>query len=313
VLARDASAAMLRVVARIGSDAVALLGPRPNASDVASQLLEVIDDAIVSRGVGPDDRRSGGLAADLAGVAERRFHSRDGRRPPTNRALSAARYVRMLDFLSAEDHQRILEHALACQSDFQESGIVGQKGENTLNYTARRSRTLMHGRLEEVWEIFERRLRGILPGIRQQLGTAYFRLGSVERQLTAHGRGGFFVPHTDTGHPIAASRRISAVYYFHVVPQKFSGGQLRLYDTWVTPTGTTGAGTYTTLAPVDNSLVFFPSDAFHEVRRVESDGDAFEDSRFTVTIWFHEQTAPAHTSGAASAAANAAEPTTAAR
>jgi len=54
----------------------------------------------------------------------------------------------------------------------------------------------------------------VLPGVRQELGTGYFKLGQIERQLTAHGRGGFFAPHTDTGHPVAASRRISAGYNF---------------------------------------------------------------------------------------------------
>lgn len=292
VLAREEPAAMLRAAARIGEDVIALMGPRPDAADVSAQLLDLLDDAIVSRGLAADERQNAGLATDLAGVAERRFQSKDARRPPTDRRLAAARYVRMLDFLSPEEHARVLAHALACERDFQESGIVGQRGENTLNYGARRSRTLMKGRLEEIWEIFERRLSGILAGVRGELGTAYFRVGKVERQLTAHGRGGFFVPHTDTGHPVAATRRISAVYYFHGQPQRFSGGELRLYDTWVTPTGSTGAGTYTTLAPVDNSLVFFPSGAFHEVRTVQSDSDAFADSRFTVTIWFHEQQAP---------------------
>ena len=76
-----------------------------------------------------------------------------------------------------------------------------------------------------------------------------FALGEVERQLTAHGSGGFFAPHVDTGHPIDANRRISCVYYFHASPRRFTGGELKLYDTWVTPSGSTGAGTYTTAHP----------------------------------------------------------------
>ena len=91
---------------------------------------------------------------------------------------------------------------------------------------------------------------------------------------------------TSTGSAIVANRRISCVYYFHRTPQRFTGGELKLYDTWITPSGTTGAPPHTTLAPVDNSIVFFPSDAFHEVCPVQADSDAFDDSRFTVTIWF---------------------------
>ena len=125
----------------------------------------------------------------------------------------------------------------------------------------------------------------------------WFSVGHVERQLTVHGSGGFFAPHVDTGSPIVADRRISSVYYFHETPQRFSGGELKLYDTWVTPSGTTGAPTHTTLAPVDNSIVFFPSDAFHEVCSVHPDTDTFSDSRFTITIWFHERQRPVRLDG----------------
>jgi Rps23 Pro-64 3,4-dihydroxylase Tpa1-like proline 4-hydroxylase len=71
-----------------------------------------------------------------------------------------------------------------------------------------------------------------------------------------------------------------------------------LYDTWVTPSGSTGAGTYTSLAPVDNSIVFFPSEAFHEVCPVHCETEAFGDSRFTITIWFREGQRPAQVDGA---------------
>ena len=157
---------------------------------------------------------------------------------------------------------------------------------------SRKSRTLTSGRLEELWEMFDKRLRAMLPVVRQQLGIPWFPLVKVERQLTAHGRGGFFVPHVDTGDGHVQGRRISCVYYFYRQPKPFQGGELKLYDTWVTPTGNTGAGTYTALAPIDNSIIFFSSDAFHEVCPVETATDAFADSRFTVTIWFWEPTEP---------------------
>jgi hypothetical protein len=298
VLARDESARMLRVVSRVASNAVALAGPRGEAGEVAAQLLELVDDATASRAFRTNGPRSESLAGDLSGVAELRLRSRSDRRMPTARRLVSTRYVRMTDFLPADDHDRLLEHALASEADFQASGIVGRQGESALNYGARRSRTLAAARVEEVWAMFAPRLEGIVAGVRRELGIPWFRLGKVERQLTAHGRGGFFVPHVDTGHPVAATRRVSAVYYFHATPQRFTGGELRLYDTWVTPTGSTGAGTYSTLAPLDNSLVFFPSDAFHEVCTVRSETDAFADSRFTVTIWFHEERQSATDAGA---------------
>jgi Rps23 Pro-64 3,4-dihydroxylase Tpa1-like proline 4-hydroxylase len=298
VLARQESGKTLRIAAAVASAVVTLRGLRPEATDVAAQLLDLVDDALVSRAISIDEKGSGHLATDLSRVAERRLRSRTRRPAPTARRLLAARFVRMMDFLSAAEHQRLLEHALTCQADFRASGIIGRKGEDTLNYEVRKSRTLSGPRLEEIWDMFDRRLHAILPAVRKELGMPWFHLGDVERQLTAHGSGGFFAPHVDTGHPIAANRRISCVYYFHASPKRFTGGELKLYDTWVMPTGTTPAGTYTTLTPVDNSVVFFPSEMFHEVCPVRCETDAFEGSRFTMTIWFREGQRPAPVAGA---------------
>jgi Rps23 Pro-64 3,4-dihydroxylase Tpa1-like proline 4-hydroxylase len=293
VLACQRTARMLRIAARVAPTAVTLRGLRSEATDVAAQLLDLVDDALVSRAFCAGENGSSDLTTELSRVAELRLRSRTGdRRAPTERRLLVGRYMRMMDFLSPAEHQQLLEHALACQADFQESGIVGRQGENTLDYDVRRSRTLSGARVEEIWNRFDRRLRGILPGVRRELGMAWFRLGEVERQLTAHGSGGFFAPHVDTGHAIAVNRRISCVYYFYASPRRFTGGELRVYDTWVTPSGSTAAATYTTLMPVDNSIVFFPSDTFHEVCPVRCETDAFAGSRFTMTIWFREGPRP---------------------
>ena len=291
VLAREASARMLRIAARVAPNVVTLQGPRPEATGVAAQLLDLVDDAFVSHAIAAGNGSSH-LAADLARVAELRLRSQAGRPAPTARELLAARYVRMTDFLSPAEHQRLLEVALAFEDDFRESGIIGQQGEATVNFEVRRSRTLQGPHLDELWGMFEGRLRAVLPGVRQELGVPWFPLGKIERQLTAHGGGGFFAPHTDTGHPDVAGRRVSCVYYFHASPRRFTGGELKLYDTWVTPTGSTAAGTYTTLAPVDNSVVFFPSDAWHEVCPVYPATEAFGDCRFAITIWVWEGERP---------------------
>jgi Rps23 Pro-64 3,4-dihydroxylase Tpa1-like proline 4-hydroxylase len=140
--------------------------------------------------------------------------------------------------------------------------------------------------------LFDGSLRGMLPYVRKQLGVPWFPLGQVERQLTAHSGGGFFAPHVDTGNSLTASRRISCVYYFHRSPRRFTGGELKLYDSWVTDRGSTAAPTCTTLTPIHNSIVFFPSGEFHEVCPVRLATDAFHDSRFTITIWFREEKRP---------------------
>jgi Rps23 Pro-64 3,4-dihydroxylase Tpa1-like proline 4-hydroxylase len=292
IFARQETARMLRIAARVAPTAVTLRGLRSEAADVAAQLLDLVDDALVSGAFGEDEKGASDLTTDLSRVAELRLRTRTAQPAPMERRLVAARYMRVMDFLSPAEHRQLLEHAIACQADFHESGVIGRQGEPALNYDVRRSRNLSGARVEEIWNMFDRRLHGILPGVRKELGMAWFHLGEVERQLAAHGNGGFFAPHIDTGHSIAANRRISCVYYFYASPRRFTGGELRVYDTWITPSGSTAAATYTTLAPVDNSIVFFPSDMFHEVRPVRCETEAFAGSRFTMTVWFREGPRP---------------------
>lgn len=290
VLAREQATDLQQFVELVAASAVELRGPRGEAHEVAALLLDLVDDALVSRALDAAGDNRGRLADDLARLAALRLHAPKGPVASTPRRLQAAPYVRITDFLAPDDHQRLLTSTLTWEDEFQESGIVSADGKGTVDHQSRKSRTLQTGRLEELWELFDGPLRAILPAVRQQLGIAWFHLGKVERQLTAHGRGGFFVPHVDTGDARVEGRRISCVYYFHQTPRRFSGGELKLYDMWHTPTGSTGAGTYTALEPLDNSLVFFPSDAFHEVCPVAPESDAFADCRFTVTIWFWEET-----------------------
>lgn len=289
---RDDDDRLATVVAAIEPTLVTLRGPWPEPAGAAAHLLDLVDEAYVSHAVHALTDGAGGLTDDLVRAAETRLHAEPARPVTPFRRLLATPYVRLPDFLSSTDRDRLLDHALRWEDEFAESGIVGAGGEGTVNHEARRSRTLLSARFEEVWELFDGPLRGILSYARQELGLEWFPLGKIERQLTAHGPGGFFVPHVDTGHPIAASRRISCVYYFHPTPRRYRGGDLRLYDTWDTPTGTTGAASWTTVTPEDNSLVLFPSDAFHEVRPVHPESDAFAASRFAVTIWFHEGARP---------------------
>jgi hypothetical protein len=293
---RDDGDRLASVVAAVEPTLVTLRGPWPEPVGAAAHLLDLVDEAYVSHAVHALIDGADGLTEHLVRAAENRLHAAPARPLTPFRRLVATPFVLLPDFLSSTDRARLLEHALRWEDEFTESGVVGSGGENSVDHAARKSRTLAPARLEEVWDLFERSLRGILPYARQELGLEWFPLGKVEHQLTAHGRAGFFVPHTDTGHSVAASRRISCVYYFHPTPRRYRGGELRLYDTWDTPTGTTGAASWTTVTPADNSLVLFPSDAYHEVRPVHPESDAFADSRFAVTMWFHEGERPEPTS-----------------
>ena len=125
---RQETARMLRIAARAATTAVTLRGLRSEATDVAAELLDLVDDALVSRAFGADENGSSDLTTDLSRVADLRLRSRTGPPAPTERRLLVSPYMRMMDFLSPAEHQQLLEHALACQADFQESGIVESRG-----------------------------------------------------------------------------------------------------------------------------------------------------------------------------------------
>ena len=70
---------------------------------------------------------------------------------------------------------------------------------------------------------------------------------------------------------------MSAVYYFHVQPLGFSGGELVIH-----PFGLSEASV---IEPRDNRLVVFPSFALHEVLPVVCPNDGFASARFSINCW----------------------------
>ena len=90
------------------------------------------------------------------------------------------------------------------------------------------------------------------------------------------------------------ARKLSYVYYFYRDPRPFAGGDLLLYD--ATDAGRKPRAAFSRIDPTRNSIVFFPSDCWHEIIPVAC-GDEPEDGRFTVNGWIHPRRA-AHTSTA---------------
>src|SRR5262249_56623961 len=114
--------------------------------------------------------------------------------------LRARGWGRVMAFLARAGARRLLDPALAPQDEFHDSGIVGPDGDlGVLDYGVRKSRTFSNERLEEMWEMFERRLAGILPAVRRELGIQWFSIGQIERQLAGHGMGGLFRAHVHPG------------------------------------------------------------------------------------------------------------------
>ncbi len=137
----------------------------------------------------------------------------------------------------------------------------------------------------------EERILARVADFTEVLGLYPFATGKIEIELAAHGDGAFFSRHVDTQRDVFGStspRVLSAVYYFHSQPRKFSGGELRLYDF-----ATDGQESYVDIAPLHDSLLVFPSYAPHEVLPVCVPQGRFEYQRFALNIWIHKAAPPA--------------------
>jgi Rps23 Pro-64 3,4-dihydroxylase Tpa1-like proline 4-hydroxylase len=200
-------------------------------------------------------------------------------------AIVRAQCVVLDEFLAPQELEELLNYALQHEAEFQNSVVVSPSGDpGVIDYDHRRSRVLMDlGKHEQV--ILDR-IRGVLPRVLEQLGVEEFPVTRVEAQITASNDDDFFGAHSDDSQETIASRRITFVYFFHREPRQFEGGELRLHDSRGSERHVS-AGSYQTIVPQPNQIVFFPCSLLHEITPVECPSRAFGDSRFTINGWLH--------------------------
>jgi Rps23 Pro-64 3,4-dihydroxylase Tpa1-like proline 4-hydroxylase len=195
-------------------------------------------------------------------------------------------FVRLLDFFPAEVHaeaQAMTEEALP---DFVASAIY-RDGHDLVDLTGRVSLVLSQPKA------YSRRFRPHVAAAVDEcdvagvLGIERNQLQRYEMQVTCHGDGAFYKAHTDNDREYERRRKISYVYYFHRTPKRFTGGGLRLFDA-IVGTVRYARNAFTRIEPTDNSLVFFPSHAVHEVERVAVESGDIVDGRVSINGWILE-------------------------
>jgi Rps23 Pro-64 3,4-dihydroxylase Tpa1-like proline 4-hydroxylase len=195
-----------------------------------------------------------------------------------------AQCVVLDEFLAPHELDELMRFTLQRESDFQVSEVISPGGDtDVIDYNHRRSRVLMD--LGKHHDVIVKRIRGVLPQVLERLGIEEFPVTWVETQITASNDGDFFHMHSDDGQDLIASRKLTFVYFFHSEPCQFKGGELRLHDANLKEERHLSAGSYQTIAPQQNQIVFFPCSLPHEITPVECPSQAFADSRFTVNGW----------------------------
>jgi SM-20-related protein len=208
------------------------------------------------------------------------------------------RFARVSDFLAETEAARLFDWAIATADNFQPATV----GEGRSRVDPGQRIGLTSAKLGPIEAILRERLLGALPELMDATGTSGPLPSYLELQLAAHGDGAFYGPHLDmpvgAGRTATSDRRddrvLSAVYYFHAEPQRFSGGHLRLFRFGQVPAvQESQEAKHVDIEPVRNSLVAFPSWVPHEVRPIRVPSGDFRDYRFALNCWYCRAIAPA--------------------
>jgi Rps23 Pro-64 3,4-dihydroxylase Tpa1-like proline 4-hydroxylase len=197
----------------------------------------------------------------------------------TKSQLFPANFLQIDEFLPQDEYQQVLDTAFNKQSKFSDSRTVT----NTENY--RQSLILPGKEFSEVYYLIKNKLLEQFPSLINQLKHPEFSVSHVEMQMTAHNDGAFYKAHTDAGSEKTKTRELTYVYYFYQEPKKFSGGELKIYDTEVQGKKVIQKENSQVIEPRNNSIVFFNSRCKHEVLPISCSSNEFKASRFTLNGW----------------------------
>jgi Rps23 Pro-64 3,4-dihydroxylase Tpa1-like proline 4-hydroxylase len=188
------------------------------------------------------------------------------------------------EFLAPQELEELTRFTLEHEADFQSSEVYSPSVHmGVINDEYRRSRVLMD--LPEQQALILARIKSVLPHVLAKLEMEEFPIADTEVQITASNDGDFFLCHDDNGSEGVASRHLTFVYFFHREPRQFEGGELRIHDSHLQDGSYVSDGSYQTIVPRQNQIVFFPCELMHEITPVRCSSRDFADSRFTLNGW----------------------------
>ena len=195
-----------------------------------------------------------------------------------------AQCVVLDEFLAPQELEELTRFSIEHEAEFSVSEVVSPSADaGIVNYEHRRSRVLMDIGHHE--NLILARIKAVLPQVLEKLGMEEFSIADVEAQVTASNDGDFFHCHSDNGSDRVATRHLTFVYFFHREPRQFEGGELRIHDARLEDGNYVSQGSFQTIAPQQNQIVFFPCELLHEITSVECASAQFADSRFTLNGW----------------------------
>ena len=192
--------------------------------------------------------------------------------------LHAAPFVRIRDFLSHDERERLLSAALAMRGLFAPGG-VGRGAARKVSSLERRALETRLSSREDVRGWLVPKVREMLPKLSMLL-----RIDGLDRcrmglSMVAHPDGGFGTRHRDDS-------SLAGICYFHRDPRPFTGGDLLLWDTEVETGRHCDVFGFSRVEPAAGSIVFYPGTYMHEVTPVACEPNDFAAARFSVVVAF---------------------------
>jgi 2OG-Fe(II) oxygenase superfamily len=231
------------------------------------------------------------VAAEIAQLVRGGHYTKPGGVPTgtgrfgwVERGDPAPIFVSLENFLSPGEQKELLDFVIGQERAFEASTVV-EPGVETANVNERVRRSKTLDDLGQFGALFEEKIRESIAEVLSRLGEKGFSMGPIEEQATASGDGDYFRMHQDADE--GSTRQLSFVYFFHGEPRRFSGGELRIFETEIIDGRPVPTDRGQTLVPRQNAIVFFPSRHEHEVLPVRVPSKQFRDSRFTVNGWIH--------------------------
>ncbi len=228
---------------------------------------------------GPDRQKASWLSALL-----------DGRGLPEAppHGTCPAPFVRMQDFLTTQECDRLFALALARRELFGAARVVDdavEAGRGRVKPEARITLEAKPRARRDVRLWFLPRLEQVIPEILTHLRLEDPGRYRIEMNVRVYPAGGFYTTHCDSrggpGDGPYRDRVLSFICFFHPEPRRFSGGDLLLYDS--NQRGGHPVPAFSRIEPLRGGIVFFMSEDWHQVTPVECDADDFGAGRFVLS------------------------------
>ena len=191
-----------------------------------------------------------------------------------------APFVRMKDFLTAQECDRLFALALARPERFGAARVVHEGGGRvkpqariTLEAEPRARRDV------RLWLL--PRIEQVIPEILTRLRLEDPGRYRITMNLRVYPAGGFYTIHCDNRDEPFRDRVLSFICFFHPEPRRFSGGDLLLYDS--NQRGGHPVPAFSRIEPFRGGIVFFMCEGWHQVTPVECDSDDFGAGRFVLS------------------------------